>query len=165
MANNSMQFTLVESLIPRLKVRSAFKNDRDYVDYVYKAIKGALSINMGRNRDIEGITVMSANVSPTYRIRELYESSEELSDEQIKMIIKHAVNIKKVQSSLCQRGTTADKLNFYMCWSLYEQGLTWMEIYKATDECCAWNTEDPETVIRKLQRMKVRFEWERKPKI
>ena len=155
MANNRM--VLIESLIPRLKQRTEFDNDRVYVDYVYESIREALKTNMGKHRDIEGVTVMSAKVSPTYRIKEIYESIEasKLSNKQIKEIMAHAVNIKKVQNSLCQRGTTADKLNFYMVWSLYEQGLELPKIFEITDENDAWDTESVETVMRKIRKWAV----------
>ena len=115
-------------------------------------------------RDIEGVTVMSAKVSPTYRIKEIYESIEasKLSNKQIKEIMAHAVNIKKVQNSLCQRGTTADKLNFYVVWSLYEQGLELPKIFEITDKNCPWITDDVETVMRKIRKWAVRFNWKRK---
>ena len=162
MASNRM--VLIESLIPRLKQRTEFDNDRVYVDYVYESIREALKTNMGKHRDIEGVTVMSAKVSPTYRIKEIYESIEasKLSNKQIKEIMAHAVNIKKVQNSLCQRGTTADKLNFYMVWSLYEQGLELPKIFEITDKNDAWETEDVETVMRKIRKWAVRFNWKRK---
>ena len=67
-----------------------------------------------------------------------------------------------MQTSLCQRGTTADKLNFYMCWSLYEKGVSWNKIYDITDTNCSWDSDNKDNVIRKLKRMKTRFQWERK---
>ena len=160
----SKRIVLTESLVPRLKPRTEFDNDRVYVDYVYESIREALKTNMGKHRDIEGVTVMSAKVSPTYRIKEIYESLEasKLSNKQIKEIMAHAVNIKKVQNSLCQRGTTADKLNFYVVWSLYEQGLELPKIFEITDENDAWDTESVETVMRKIRKWAVRFNWKRK---
>ena len=160
----SKRIVLTESLVPRLKARTEFDNDRVYVDYVYESIREALKTNTGKHRDIEGITVMSAKVSPTYRIKEIYESIEasKLSNKQIKEIMAHAVNIKKVQNSLCQRGTTVDKLNFYMIWSLYEQGLELPKIFEITDKNDAWETEDVETVMRKIRKWAVRFNWKRK---
>ena len=162
MTKNRM--VLIESLMPRLKQRTEFDNDRVYVDYVYESIREALKTNMGKNRDIDGVTPVSAKVSPTYRINEIYESTEasKLSNKQIKEIMAHAVNIKKVQNSLCQRGTTADKFNFYVVWSLYEQGLELPKIYKITDDMCAWETDDVETVMRKIRKWAVRFNWKRK---
>jgi len=160
----SKRIVLTESLVPRLKARTEFDNDRVYVDYVYESIREALKTNTGKHRDIEGVTVMSAKVSPTYRIKEIYESTEasKLSNKQIKEIMAHAVNIKKVQNSLCQRGTTVDKLNFYMIWSLYEQGLELPKIFEITDKNDAWDTESVETVMRKIRKWAVRFNWKRK---
>jgi len=162
MANNRM--VLIESLIPRLKQRTEFDNDRVYVDYVYESIREAKNTNMGKTRDIDGVTPVSAKVSPTNRIEAIYTSTEasKLSNKQIKEIMAHAVNIKKVQNSLCQRGTTADKFNFYRVWSLYEQGLELPKIFKITDEMCAWETDDVETVMRKIRKWAVRFNWKRK---
>ena len=80
----------------------------------------------------------------------------------IKNVEFHVRNIKKIQTSLCQRGTTADKLNFYLCWSLYEKGVSWNKIYDITDKNCAWDSDNKDNVIRKLKGMKTRFQWKRK---
>jgi hypothetical protein len=74
----------------------------------------------------------------------------------------HAVNIKKVQNSFNQRGTRADKYNFYLCWSMYEAGYSWTKIYELSDENEAWDSFDKKTVVRKLKRMAIRFNGERK---
>ncbi|MDB9997438.1 hypothetical protein OAE05_03715 [Gammaproteobacteria bacterium] len=149
--------TLVEDVIPRFKERSKFENDRVYVDYLYETINKAL--DGGHN----GESLVSSTTSPTYRIKSIYESNNEnlLTDKQIKGLIKHAGNIRKIKTSLCQRGTTADKTNFYLCWSLYEQGLTWSNIYQISDNNCSWNSDSKETIILKLKRMAIRFDWER----
>ena len=156
------RLTLLESLMPRIKDRNAFENDRAFAEYIYQTIKEAMKVNMGKDRDIDGTTPVSMKVSPTSRVREIYESTDNLSDKQVKQIIEHGINIRKIQTSLCQRGTTADKWNLYFCWSLYEQGKSWNEIYELSDNNFAWLSEDPETIKRKLRRWKTRFNWQRK---
>ena len=148
--------------MPRIKDRNAFDSDRAFAEYIYQSIKEAMKVNMGKDRDIDGITPVSMKVSPTSRVREIYESTDNLSDKQVKEIIAHGINIRKIQTSLCQRGTTADKLNFYLCWSLYEKGVSWNKIYDITDKNCAWDSDNKDNVIRKLKRMKTRFQWKRK---
>ena len=148
--------------MPRIKDRNAFENDRAFAEYIYQTIKEAMKVNMGKDRDIDGTTPVSMKVSPTSRVREIYESTDNLSDKQVKQIIEHGINIRKIQTSLCQRGTTADKWNLYFCWSLYEQGKSWNEIYELSDNNFAWLSEDPETIKRKLRRWKTRFNWQRK---
>ena len=49
-----------------------------------------------------------------------------------------------------------------MCWSLYEQGVSWNKIHDITDENESWDSDSKDNVIRKLKRMKKRFQWERK---
>jgi hypothetical protein len=164
MRDSGMNFRFIEVLVPRLKQSNEFKNDRAYVDYVYESIQEARKINMGTGRVMGGITPTSHKVSPTFRIREIYESTKasKLTDKQIEEIMAHAVNIKKVQNSFNQRGTRADKYNFYLCWSMYEAGYSWTEIYELSDENEAWDSFDQKTVVRKLQRMAKRFNWQRK---
>ncbi len=146
--------TLTESIIPRLNQRSKYEHDRAYADYVYQTIVKALS------DEPETSPLTSNMTSPALRIVSAYKKEASLSDKSIKRIMKHAVNIGKIQSSLCRRGTTADKSNFYLCWSLFEQGLSWSKIYDVSNDNCAWNSQSKDDVINKLKRMSLRFSWE-----
>ena len=156
---------LSEEVVPKFLDRDGFNNDRAYVDHIYNSIKSGMQNVQGVNGSAEGITIATDMVSPVWRIRKIYESvgtdTGSLSDKQIDKIIKHSENIQKIKNSLCQRGTTADKFNFYMCWSMYELGCSWTHIYETSYENCAWDSDDKKTVIRKLQRMAKRFNWQR----
>lgn len=149
--------TMIEAVIPRLKDKSEFETTPDWLNYVID------TINDSANESAKTITLfVNKDVSPVYQIRKIFKNNKPLSLRDIKNVERHVRNIKRVQTSLCQRGTTADKLNFYMCWSLYEKGVSWNKIYDITDKNCSWDSDNKDNVIRKLKRMKTRFQWERK---
>ena len=149
--------TMIEAVIPRLKDKSEFETTPDWLNYVID------TINDSSNESAKTITLfVNKDVSPVHQIRKIFKNNKPLSLRDIKNVERHVRNIKRVQTSLCQRGTTADKLNFYMCWSLYEKGVSWNKIYDITDTNCSWDSDNKDNVIRKLKRMKTRFQWERK---
>ena len=149
--------TMIEAVIPRLKDKSEFETTPDWLNYVID------TINDSANESAKTITLfVNKDVSPVHQIRKIFKNNKPLSLRDIKNVERHVRNIKRVQTSLCQRGTTADKLNFYMCWSLYEKGVSWNKIYDITDKNCSWDSDNKDNVIRKLKRMKTRFQWERK---
>ena len=149
--------TMIEAVIPRLKDKSEFETTPDWLNYVID------TINDSANESAKTITLfVNKDVSPVHQIKKIFKNNKPLSLRDIKNVERHVRNIKRVQTSLCQRGTTADKLNFYMCWSLYEKGVSWNKIYDITDKNCSWDSDNKDNVIRKLKRMKTRFQWERK---
>lgn len=149
--------TMIEAVIPRLKDKSEFETTPDWLNYVID------TINDSANESTKTITLfVNKDVSPVHQIKKIFKNNKPLSLRDIKNVERHVRNIKRVQTSLCQRGTTADKLNFYMCWSLYEKGVSWNKIYDITDKNCSWDSDNKDNVIRKLKRMKTRFQWERK---
>ena len=149
--------TMIEAVIPRLKDKSEFETTPDWLNYVID------TINDSANESAKTITLfVNKDVSPVHQIRKIFKNNKPLSLRDIKNVERHVRNIRRVQTSLCQRGTTADKLNFYMFWSLYEKGVSWNKIYDITDKNCSWDSDNKDNVIRKLKRMKTRFQWERK---
>lgn len=155
--------TMIEAVIPRLKDKSEFETTPVWLNYVIDTITESIDAKRGINGKVEGVTLfVNKDVSPVHQIRKIFKNNKPLSLRDIKNVERHVRNIKRVQTSLCQRGTTADKLNFYMCWSLYEQGVSWNKIYDITDKNCSWDSDNKDNVIRKLKRMKTRFQWERK---
>ena len=142
--------TMIEAVIPRLKDQSEFETTPEWLNYVIDTINESVSLN-------NEVKFVNKEVSPVHQIRKIFKNNKPLSLKDIKNVKRHVRNIKRVQTSLCQRGTTADKLNFYLCWSLYEKGVSWNKIYDITDKNCAWDSDNKDNVIRKLKRMKTRF--------
>ena len=147
--------TMIEAIIPRLKDKLEFETTPEWLNYVIDTINESVASS-------NEVKFVNQDVSPVYQIRKIFKNNKPLSLKDIKHVELHVRNIKRIQTSLCQRGTTADKLNFYLCWSLYEQGVSWNKIYDITDKNCAWDSDNKDNVIRKLKRMKTRFQWKRK---
>ena len=147
--------TMIEAIIPRLKDKLEFETTPEWLNYVIDTINESVASS-------NEVKFVNQDVSPVYQIRKIFKNNKPLSLKDIKNVEFHVRNIKKIQTSLCQRGTTADKLNFYLCWSLYEKGVSWNKIYDITDKNCAWDSDNKDNVIRKLKRMKTRFQWKRK---
>lgn len=148
-----------EELIPKLKDESSFDTAPAYLNYLSDTIEEAIESS-------EGITYLTdKNVSPVFQIRQIFKNNKPLSLEDIKSIKHHVVNIQKIKNSFFQRETTADKLNLFLCWSLYEQGVSWNKIYEMSDENCAWDSDDQDQVIRIMKRYSKKFQWLRKKRI
>jgi hypothetical protein len=150
--------TFTEELIPKLKNESSFDTTPAYLNYLSDTIEQSI-------KSTEGIVYLTdKNVSPMYQIRKIFNENKPLSLEDIKEIKHHVVNIQKIKNSFYQRETTAEKLNLFLCWSLYEQGVSWSKIYEMSDENCAWNSHDKDDVIRIMKRYSKKFQWRRKLK-
>ena len=147
--------TMIEAIIPRLKDKLEFETTPEWLNYIIDTINESVASS-------NEVKFVNQDVSPVHQIRKTFKNNKPLSLKDIKNVEFHVRNIKKIQTSLCQRGTTADKLNFYLCWSLYEKGVSWNKIYDITDKNCAWDSDNKDNVIRKLKRMKTRFQWKRK---
>ena len=148
--------TFIEELIPKLKDESSFDTTPAYLNYLSDTIEQALEPKRGF------VHLTNKNVSPVYQIRKIFNENKPLSLEDIKEIKHHVVNIQKIKNSFYQRETTAEKLNLFLCWSLYEQGVSWNKIYELSDENCAWNSDDKDQVIRIMKRYSKKFQWRRK---
>lgn len=148
---------LIEELIPKLKDKSEFDTTPDWLNYVIDTIEDALAKS-------DDIKFVDANVSPVHKIRNIFKNNKPLDIEDIKEIEEQVSNIQKIKNSFYQRETTPEKLNLYLCWSLYQHGASWNKIYQLSDDNYAWNSESKDNVIRKLKRWSKNLNWQRNPK-
>lgn len=160
--------TLIEKTIPKFKEKSEFESISDYIGHISESIERALQRNKSITTDGEygknpgeGIKIFEhQDVSPVYKIKNLL-AYKPLGLEDIKEIMQQASNIKAIQNSLCKRGTTAEKMNLYLCWSLYEQGVSISEIYDISEKNCAWNSGSKDDVMNKIKKWSNKFRWQR----
>jgi hypothetical protein len=102
--------TMIEAVIPRLKDQSEFETTPEWLNYVIDTINASIDAKKGVYGKVEGVTLLvNQEVSPVHQIRKIFKNNKPLSLKDIKNVKRHVRNIKRVQTSLCQRGTTADK--------------------------------------------------------
>jgi|TARA_B110000967_G_scaffold189553_1_gene213358 hypothetical protein len=160
--------TLIEKNIPKFKEKSEFDSIPEYINHISETIERSLERTKSINIDdgygkepMDGITIFEhQGVSPVYKIRNLL-AYKPLSLDDIKEIMQQASNIKAIQNSLCKRGTTAEKMNLYLCWSLYEKGISISEIYDISNKNCDWNSSSKDNVINKIKKWANKFRWQR----
>ena len=52
-------------------------------------------------------------------------------------------------------------MNLYLCWSLYEQGVSITEIYDISEKNYAWNSGSKDDVMNKIKKWSNKFRWQR----
>jgi len=146
-----------DAVSPKIRGQELKESYAEYRKYLIKACADHLSYP--NTHQWQTATICSVDIGPIWKLKLLLEN--DINVENITNIEMLIDMMKILRLGIGEMKSLDEKINFYNCWVMFHNGISYKEVFDLTDSRKAGN-ESEDKVIHRLKRWVLKYAWKSK---